>query len=417
MSKKDKAEKKQRKGGFGKFLLGTFIGFLLCIGLIAGVGCFAYFKLSLNWVNKTFKTDISTGVEEVDNLTIKQALDKVIYLGQNLDNYTLNDLNKDFGVDFTNTVMGIDISSLKDVPILEITEKAQDLLADISAYELRDIVSLNGIDSLLNKKNIYYFNEDDKFLYLDKQDDEYLNKVTEDDFVYSYNETEEKIEIKGQLFTISDGKVEIEIKYLPLTKALADYKDFTVAEVLGFKISGDAYYEDKNSNNVLDSGEEVSGIMNAIADKKIGKLEAEINSLTVAEILDLKKSGNVYYTDKDNDGILDEGEEVETILNIIAETTISGLTEKINGLTIGDLLGNNNTGIAKLIDKTQPVEKITEEIEDVLTESSLNTLVSEGIITLTDTSKLGNDITYKGEDTTIGALTLSEFVDYALSLM
>lgn len=421
MSKRNEIVRKS-KGSAGSFFFGTFIGFILCIALLAGVGCFVYFKVSPNWINNKFKTNINLGSEEVNNLTLNDAVKKLTYISQNSNTYTLNDLNKDFGLNIADTVMDtINIASLKNVPLNKLLTEATNLVSNISAYELRNVVNLDDLDSLLSKKNVYYFNAEDKQLYCDKQSDSYVNLVNQDEIAYSYNQAANAIEIKGEQFQIVGDVVEIEIRFLPLTKMLSDYSGFTVAEVLSFKKNGDVYYDDINNNNLLDEGEELTGVMKVIANKKIGELQNEINNLTIAEFLDLKVSDGVYYNDANNNDTIDVGERVEPILNAIASTKISNLTEKINDLTIQDLFSSDdfNSGVLSLISdkKTEKVSNIATVLGDAIKDTPLQTLHAKGVITLDNNaqSKLNESIEYKGSQTTIGKLNLSEFVDYTLT--
>ena len=65
---------KRKSGSFGSFVFGSFFGFLLCIGALVGIGCFAYFKVSPAWINKTFNTNIDLGNEEINDKTLKDLV-------------------------------------------------------------------------------------------------------------------------------------------------------------------------------------------------------------------------------------------------------------------------------------------------------------------------------------------------------
>ena len=135
MAKKEKD--KTRKSGAGKFFLGTFIGFILCLALLAGIGTFAYFKVSVKWINDTFKTEIDLGNEELNGKTIKEFINSAVNLSQNVDTYTLNNLKSDFGIDVGDKLMGIDISDLKDVAFNDLPDAMED---DISEYNRQNYI-------------------------------------------------------------------------------------------------------------------------------------------------------------------------------------------------------------------------------------------------------------------------------------
>ncbi|MBQ8614982.1 MAG: hypothetical protein IJ415_00205, partial [Clostridia bacterium] len=116
-----KSEKKSR-GKFGAFIGGSFLGFIFCLALLAGLCCFVYFKVSPNWINKTFKTEIDLGSEEANNKTLKDLVNVVVGVAQNTDTYTLSSLNDDFGIGIKDELFGIDIKDIKSVPLSELAE-------------------------------------------------------------------------------------------------------------------------------------------------------------------------------------------------------------------------------------------------------------------------------------------------------
>ena len=103
-----KSERKSRKSGVGAFFGGTFVGFLLGLAAIAGICVFAYFKVSPEWLNKTFKTDINLGSEQANKVTLSDVVSSAMSILSNTSTYTLNDLNKDLGVEVPDKLLGID---------------------------------------------------------------------------------------------------------------------------------------------------------------------------------------------------------------------------------------------------------------------------------------------------------------------
>ena len=129
-----KIERKNGNGSFGSFLFGTFIGVLLGIGAIAGIVAFAYFKVSANWINDKFNTELTLGNEDLNNLTLSEAVNHAVGLVQNMDSYTFNNLKDDFGIDIGDEIIGISITDLKAVPIPELMDAVQYIFANMSAY-------------------------------------------------------------------------------------------------------------------------------------------------------------------------------------------------------------------------------------------------------------------------------------------
>ena len=141
--------RKTKGGSIGSFFFGWFIGFLLTVGLIVGLGAFIYFKVSVKWVNDTFNQQLDLGSEELNNLTLQTFVNHAIDLSKNTDTYTITDLENDFGINIGNEIMGIDITDLKTVPVTKLPEAFQNKLSNISAYELRNVLDLTDLDNIL----------------------------------------------------------------------------------------------------------------------------------------------------------------------------------------------------------------------------------------------------------------------------
>ena len=109
--------KYKRRSGLGQFFLGTFIGILLGIGALVGLGALAYFKATPQWINNTFKTNIDLGSDELNKITLSQAVNKALYISNNSDKYSLADFEKDFGYKLPKTIKGINIEKLKTKPL------------------------------------------------------------------------------------------------------------------------------------------------------------------------------------------------------------------------------------------------------------------------------------------------------------
>ena len=373
MAKEIGRRERKRGSSFGSFCSGTFFGFILCLALICGTLAFAYFKVSPKWVNDKFDTNINLGSDELNNLTIKEAVDHAIGLSQNMDSYTLSKLETDFGVKLGDSFKGIDISELKDVPLSELSTELQNTLTQISAAELeKELVTFDGdIQQVLNSSFTYYFNIADKKLYKEYESSVYSNPVTDSDFKYSYVSSSNKIDIKGQLFNIESGKVKIGLKYLPIVTALSNFSDIKIADVMGLSFDGTNYYNDLNNNSIVDSGEEVSVVLNSIAGVAVGELTNKVNALKLADVFSAEDLNLPIF--------------------------------KILGANAGEVL----------------VSDVASELQNAVSSSSILELNNAQVITLSseDKAKLYGTITYNGETRTLGSLTISEFIEYAFDIM
>lgn len=416
-----------RKSGIGKLFLGVFLGFVLCLGIIFGVGIFAYKNLSIQWINKTFNAGLDVGSDDLNKMTIEELISTTQSVVKNKDSYTLNDIKKDFGFTISDKLMGIDITDLKDVPIKELSTAMQDKFSNISADELKDVIDLTDMNKILNKTNTYYVYSDK--LYTDENHTTELTGI-------EYTLTSTTVEIKGQTRNIQDDKVEFELRYLPLTKALGGFMDtmgdkITVGELveeynvnlptylydtpekkaktineltdivnnlyladfLGYTISGDVV-TDKTGNTV-------TGIVAKLAKKTIQELnnvEELIQDSTIAEVLDYTYEDGTYYYS--NNGIKTK---VTGIMKSLAGEKVKDLTTRMNNLNLLEILDYTKytkadgtigykdsdnkevTGILTLIDlEDTTIDKISDAFEKVVKEKTLSELTNVGLLTLTE---------------------------------
>lgn len=385
-----KIERKSRTQ-IGSFLFGTFIGLILGLGLIFGIGAFAYFKVSANWINNTFNTELSLGNEDLNSLTLNKLVNHSISLVQNIDSYTLNDLKDDFGVDIGDTIVGINITDLKDVPFPDLMNAVQDKLSNISAYELKDTLDLSELEDILSKKNTYYFNTTNNSLYTDE---ELTDAVA---FDYTYDAVENRVDIKGNVFAVSTAnEVQVELKYLPLTIALVDF-----TSQLG---------ENTTLRDLSSYGVELPSFINKdkYLDRKINELEDIIDNMYVAEILGYNYDTT---TGKVTDG---SGAEQTGIIKAIAKLKIGTLATDIDTLTVGDIFGTSTTGALSLIDSTTTLDNIPSALSSALTTKTIDDFITAGVIEkpedYNDTTK-NNWLSVNGTPKQVKNLTLQDVVD------
>lgn len=260
--------KEKKSSGVGKVFLGIFLGFILTLGSIVGLGCLVYFKGSLKWLNK-IGINVDTGSNKLNEMTLSQIVNSGIKVIGNTNNMSLNDIANEFGYNFKNEIFGIDITDIKTAPVADLKTAIENKFNKISASELEGVVDLTAIEGVLNSKKTFYVFGNNLY-----SDEAHQNPV---DFDYTLNKTENTITIKNQTLTYSNSKVEIEKRYLPLTFVLKEISNSTIAEVLNYKYVDGKYLKD-NGN-----GEEVTGILRLLAPKKVGEIGNFIDSLTLAD--------------------------------------------------------------------------------------------------------------------------------------
>ena len=379
MAKKEKD--KTRKSGAGKFFLGTFIGFILCLALLAGVGTFAYFKVSVKWINNTFKTEIDLGNEELNGKTIKEFINGAINLGQNVDTYTLNNLKADFGIDVGDKLMGIDITDLKDVAFNKLPEAMEDKLSNISADELKDVLDTSDMDNIIEKNVTYYVSGSRLYK------DESHNTKAGFEYKVKVEDGVTKVIVKDVEFIAEDGEVEITLKYLPLTNAISDYID-TLGENLTLKELKD------------DFGVALPDYMNKIDENTtINELGDAIDNLYLADMLGY----TIDDTDPENIIVKDGGSDVTGIIYDIAIEKVSNLgniTDKLGNLSAVDLEGIMDlSSMDKILNKTKTFDV------------NGTTLYENGSEVEFDYEVVGNTVTVEGKSFTIDTVNYKVDVD------
>ncbi len=466
MGKKYSIDGKPRKSGAGKFFLGLLLGFVMCVATLIGFGWFTYENISVQWLNDTFNIGLDLGSQDLNNKTVKEIVASARNLADKINTYTLNDLDKDFGISVGDKVIGIDVNDLKDVPVKELDVAVQEKINCISADELKDAVDLSEMDLILNKTYTFYVYGDKLY-----EDAEHTKEV--DSTIVKYNLTSTTVEIKSQTRTIQDNKADFEFRFLPLTKAVGYLKttmgdkitigdlidkekgfgvnlpsylcdtaekrnktinqlegaidDLTLAEFLGYTISG---------NDVYNGGSKVSGIVAKLAKKKISELknvEGIIKDSTIAEVFDYTFEGGKYYYNHSTNGKT----EVTGIMKALAGVTVNELTEEVenmsilkalgytaytkaDGITKGykDENGNEVTGALTIIDlETTKITEIATELQDAINEKTLAQLAAAGVINVSETDlaktiKLG---THAGK--TLGSLYINQVVEALVSAL
>ena len=367
----------RRKSGAGAFFGGTFFGFLLGLGAVAGVGAFAYFKASPAWINETFNAEINLGNEEINSKTLNDVVNTIKGISENSDTYSFNDLKNDFGVELPNELMGISIEDLKDVPLSKLADAAQNKLTNISAKELENLFSSEALDNIMSETVTFYY--DGTKLYSEYDGSTYSQEAT---FDYTIDNGQVKIKNFAPVSIGVDDMVDIKLETLPLSVALDLYvgsmgDNLTLSDLktsYGVNLPDFIYVGHEN-----DSVNELSNI---------------INDLTVSKMLSVNPkfdtSTKKYFNDKNNNTAKDDGEEeVSSLVAAIADSKIGEISGKLNELTL-DKVFPNRTGVLSLISNPEKVLLTGEAHDDLITiqtaiqnainNSTLEDLLDSGVI-------------------------------------
>lgn len=359
--------KMKRKSGIGSFLLGTLVGFLLCIGALVGLGFFVYYNVSIDWLNNTFNTNIETGYRELDKKTLNEVVNVALGVFSNIENYSIDDIEKDFGITISDEIMSLDITTIKQAKFSEISEAITTMVGSLTANQLKEtgLVDLSGIDFIFNKTNTYYYNSDNGTICRHSNLSGEICKV---------NVKDGKVIFDDRQSTINpDNSVDVKLGDIPLSIAMADF---------GF-IAGD-----KMTIGELESQFNVelpSYLKNIDRSATINQLQNEMGGIKLGDILGYKYSSSqeLYYLDDNNDGNYDVGEEIKGVAKVVAYTTISEVGNKIANLQVQDVFDiTSGKGILALIPANTEIENIANTIETQIKTVKIGELVEKEILTI-----------------------------------
>lgn len=410
MSKKEK----KKKSRFGAFMGGSFFGFLLGIGAVVGLVCLVYFKVTPNWINKTFKTEINIG-EKANDKSISDFVNTIIHISENKDTYKLSDFKKEWGFGISNQMFGIDISDLKDVTISDLGKAIENKFGTISADELRNVNGMNlesEMGKILNKTNTYYYHNHKLY--------KNVEHTTQVYFDYTISEDESTVTTKGHETAIVGGVVKIELWYLPLTVALGDFTAHMGDNITLYDLEQSYGVKLPEFFNLTEQEKK---------DTTVNELDSAINGLKVKDILKLNikyiETDKVYYNDKDDDDVKDSGEEVSYVLVAIADKKIDELSSTINDFTLSQVFSESerNSGILSLITTDPKISEIPSAIQNIISKTNIQTLQYKNIIKLSteDAAKLSIMVDHDKDNSTekvaVGSLTIDELLNYCFDLI
>lgn len=346
-------EKVKHKKGFkpvGIFLFGMFFGLLFTLATIAGVGFWAYNNLTLE------KMKIDSGSDSLNQKTIKELASSVIGVVQNIDTYTIGQIEEDFdlvivgeGGFIAETMYGLDMTPLKNATKDTLKDTFQDIIGTATMQtvieNLGEATDLGLFDTILDTEVEYYFNSSDNKLYATLKDGSYSNPI--DEKLYELQD-DGKIKMGTISYTIDSNKIVASFRNVPIKQSFNDFEKVTktlqIYKVLGYCENGGSYYTDEACTD------KVTGLMSTIASKTIEELDQDfIDNLTLVEVLDLTKTGEDYYQD---------GKKVNGIINSIAEKTIKQLStdDVFNDIYIYKVMDYDKVGETYYTDSTHSKE-------------------------------------------------------------
>ncbi len=336
--KRERVKTKRGFKGFGKFILGWFVGFVSTLAILFGVGYWAYTSINLKKIEKWTKTEI-TDNEGLENLTLK----KVVNIAQSIskggsDSYTLAKLEEDFDLKIMgDSIFGISTSILKNSPIKDLGKAIDDTIDTATFNNVLNFMDVNQeslglLNTVLETEKTYYVYEGK--LYTDEEH----NIQAE----FDYTIEGDTVKFANGSHTVSSGKIKPRLSDLPLNTALNSMTDATkslkIYEVLGYERTGE-----EGNYSYTDNGTSVTGIMKTLANYSVDDLSKNetFNGLYIYEVMGYEQGGtapNYTYTK--------DGTAVTGTMKAIAGKTIGELSDPntINNMKIFELMGYTRNG-------------------------------------------------------------------------
>ena len=184
--------------------------------------------------------------------------------------------------------------------------EASGIMTKIADVQINQLNSIEGelkdiqIGELLGYKPVY--GDDDEFLYWTTTDAD-----------------GQTVEATGVTASLAD----LTVNEISNGKFQEKIDDLRIADVMGYTSDGEKWYK---------NGEEITGLMAALADSKIGSLSSVMDTLTMSEVLSLYKDENGVWCNKD-------GSPASSIMAALAETKVSEISKTIDTLTMAQVLG------------------------------------------------------------------------------
>ncbi len=326
--KRERVRSKHGFKGFGVFILGWFIGLISTLGILFGVGYWAYTSISLKKIEKWTKNEI-TDNQGLEDLTLKKAVAIVQGINKNGSNaYTLAQLEEDFNLNLLDdSIYGIDLTKLKTSSLKNLKDAFDDTIDSITFNNVLNFMETDkdklGVLNTILENDVTYYICDGKLCIEN-------NKQTEVEFNYTIQYDEQRpvrVEFANGTHTVSvfDGVYTIKprLSDLPLNTAVESMTDVTmdlkIYEILDYERAGsEGNYEYTKGNDKM------SGVMASLAEYTINDLanQDELNKLYIYEVLGYKDLGNGEYSYiNDND----------------QEVRVTGAMKTLAGKTIGEM--------------------------------------------------------------------------------
>ena len=305
------SEKVVRKHSFGAFILGFLLGFIFLFVAVAGVGFYAYKKVSINQIEKTTKIEIPV-YDHLKNKPLEKVISLAVDLAKDKEDLTLNKIEETFGFVVSSTgnsiPLGVKRESSKFVYAYTPGELDETYL-DISIFsstKLSDLTStakdfVNNL-SLVDLQKIGEFTLPDVPLINDVKTQPLMDALTEISNTLNFDNLtlrDLKTEFDIDLTSISylNAFLDIPFNSDDDNNLVSAFNNASVSDFVGLtKLESESKIEYQYRL-------QKAGTIGVIAKFKITELESNINNLTLGDVMGLNRKiineGNDYYLESD----------------------------------------------------------------------------------------------------------------------
>ncbi len=170
--------------------------------------------------------------------------------------------------------------------------------------------------------------------------------------------------------------------------------------------------------------EKLTGFLGIVADRKLDDLDGVLDDSLMGDILGYTKKvdgeGN-YIVIVNSKGVTQyqwqmEGEngefqDVDSLMNVVANTKFDEIGGLTNTLTLGDVVGETDCKYINLIKPETPINELSERADYVFTNSTMEMFVAAGLITFVNDEDGSKEAKFVE---VFGDYKMNEFIDVAL---
>jgi len=164
-----------------------------------------------------------------------------------------------------------------------------------------------------------------------------------------------------------------------------------LGDSLGFKNVDGTWYKtklDADNHTVADLENPVTGLIGALADKEIGDIESEVQSVAIGDMLDYTLVGSTWYEEYTDNGDPTDDKPAKGVLAVLADSNLSNLSTNLNGLKVNDIWpASERTGILSLLTGEEKITELNAAVSSVFSNAKMGEFLTAGVITISQSQQ------------------------------